>query len=59
MGPLGRRRAEARGRIRVLLAMEAHVEEDTAVSKKEVDRIEAAVRSGRKRDVVFPHPGAN
>jgi len=56
---LGRRRAEARGRIRVLLAMEAHVEEDTAVSKKEVDRIEAAVRSGRKRDVVFPHPGAN
>lgn len=55
--PGNRRRAEARGRIRVLLAMEAHVEEDTAVSKKDVDRIEAAVRSGRKRDVVFPHLG--
>jgi hypothetical protein len=41
----------------VLLAMEAHVEEDTAVSKKDVDRIEAAVRSGGKRDVVFPHFG--
>jgi hypothetical protein len=46
--PGNRRRAEARGRIRVLLAMEAHVEEGTAVSKKDVDRIEACAAAGRE-----------
>ncbi|MFX0578817.1 hypothetical protein [Nocardia nepalensis] len=51
-----RRRAghEARARIRTLLAMEAHVEPDTAVSSKDVDRVEAGVRGGDSREHVFP-----
>jgi hypothetical protein len=52
--PDRRRRAEARGKIRTLLAMEAHIAEDVAISEKDVDRVETAVRSGRARDEVFP-----
>lgn len=45
---------EARARIRTLLAMEAHVEPDTIVSNKDVDRVERGIRSGDSRKNVFP-----
>ncbi len=52
--PGRRARCEARARIRTLLAMEAHVEPDTRVSSKDVDRVEKGIRSGDPRDKVFP-----
>ena len=52
--PGRRARHEARARIRTLLAMEAHVEPETRVSSKDVDRVEKGVRSGDPRDKVFP-----
>lgn len=54
LAPGRRKRPDARARIRALLAMEAHVREDGLVSKKDVDRVERAVRAGGKRDQVFP-----
>jgi hypothetical protein len=45
---------EARARIRTLLAMEAHVEPDTIVSTKDVDRVERGIRGGSSREQVFP-----
>lgn len=51
----GRRAShEARARIRTLLAMEAHVEPETRVSGKDVDRVEKGIRNGDPRDKVFP-----
>lgn len=51
----GRRAShEARARIRTLLAMEAHVEPETRVSSKDVDRVEKGIRNGDPRDKVFP-----
>lgn len=52
--PGRRRRPDARARIRALLAMEAHVREDGRVSKKDVDRVEKAIKAGGQRDQVFP-----
>ncbi len=52
--PGRRARHEARARIRTLLAMEAHVAPEAHVSSKDVDRVEAAVRSGDPRAAVFP-----
>jgi hypothetical protein len=52
--PGRRARHEARARIRTLLAMEAHVAPDTKVSTKDVDRVESAIRSGDRRENVFP-----
>jgi hypothetical protein len=46
--------AEARARIRTLLAMEAHTEPETKVSDKDVSRVEKGIRAGKSRDVVFP-----
>ena len=54
LAPGKRKRTEARSRIRALLALEAHVREDGIVSKKDVDRVERAVRSGGTRQQVFP-----
>ncbi|MEV6207410.1 DUF3644 domain-containing protein [Kitasatospora sp. NPDC051914] len=48
---------EARARIRTLLAMEAHVEPDTRVSSKDVDRVEKGIRNGDARAAVFPKLG--
>lgn len=45
---------EARARIRTLLAMEAHVAPDVALSSRDVDRVEAAIRKGDARADVFP-----
>lgn len=52
--PGRRRRDEARGRIRTLLAMEAHVAEEVAVSERDIDRIERAIKSGEAWPQVFP-----
>lgn len=52
--PGRRARHEARARIRTLLAMEAHVEPETRVSSKDVDRVEKGIRSGDPRGKVFP-----
>ena len=46
--------AEARARIRTLLAMEAHSEPDTKVSDKDVTRVETGIREGKQRSQVFP-----
>lgn len=45
---------DARARIRTLLAMEAHVTQDTRVSTKDVDRVERGIRNGDVRGAVFP-----
>lgn len=52
--PGRRRRDEARGRIRTLLAMEAHVAEEVAVSEKDIDRIERAIKLEQAWPEVFP-----
>jgi hypothetical protein len=52
--PGKRRRDEARGRIRTLLAMESHVADGVDVSETDIDRIESAVRSGKDRADIFP-----
>jgi hypothetical protein len=52
--PGRRARHDARARIRTLLAMEAHVEPETRVSSKDVDRVEKGIRNGDPRDKVFP-----
>lgn len=52
--PGRRRRDEARGRIRMLLAMEAHVADEVAVSERDIDRIERAIRLGHAWPEVFP-----
>lgn len=52
--PGKRKRPDARARIRSLLAMEAHLAEGVVVSKRDVDRIEKAIKKGGKRRRVFP-----
>lgn len=52
--PGRRARHEARGRIRTLLALEAHAEPEAEVSVKDVDRVEKGIREGGSRDAVFP-----
>ena len=54
LAPGVRRRPDARAHIRSLLALEAHVVEGAIVSKRDVDRIERAVKQGRTRKQVFP-----
>lgn len=51
----GRRKGhEAHARIRTLLALEAHVEPETVVSTKDVERVARGIRSGDDRSTVFP-----
>ncbi|MCG6116654.1 MAG: hypothetical protein MEQ07_00410 [Aquimonas sp.] len=54
LAPGRRARDEARGRITALLAMEAHVSEGVAVSKRDLDRIEEAIKGDTPVDQVFP-----
>lgn len=54
LAPGRRARDEARGRITALLAMEAHVSEEVAVSKRDLDRIEEAIKVGTEMEQVFP-----
>jgi hypothetical protein len=55
--PGRRKRDEARGRIRTLLAMESHVAEGVEISEADIDRIEKAIRAGKPRSEVFPRLG--
>lgn len=52
--PNRRAGAEARARIRTLLAMEAHNEPETKVSDTDVNRVEKGIRAGKDREQVFP-----
>lgn len=52
--PGRRARGEARAKIRTLLALEAHVAEDTKVSDADVNRVEQGIKSGKTRQQVFP-----
>lgn len=54
LAPGRRARDEARGRIRALLAMEAHVVDEVDVSEKDIDRIEKAIKAGKNFGEVFP-----
>lgn len=54
LAPGRRARDEARGRITALLAMEAHVSEEVAVSKRDLDRIEEAIKNDTPVEQVFP-----
>lgn len=52
--PGRRARGEARAKIRTLLALEAHVAEDTKVSDSDVTRVEKGIKAGKTRQQVFP-----
>jgi len=52
--PGKRARASARARIRTLLVLEGHFDDAVAVSAKDVDRVEEAVKAGRSREESFP-----
>lgn len=54
LAPGRRARDEARGRITTLLSMEAHVSDEVAVSKRDLDRIEEAIKAGTQIEQVFP-----
>lgn len=54
LSPGKRQGPEARGRIRSLLAMEAHIADETIVSEKDVTRVQKAIKEGRDRRSVFP-----
>lgn len=52
--PKRRAGAEAAARVRALLAMEAHVEDDATVSNTDVRRVVKGIREGKSRGQVFP-----
>jgi hypothetical protein len=52
--PGRRAREDARAKIRTLLALEAHVAEDTKVSDSDVNRVEKGIKDGKTRQQVFP-----
>ena len=54
LAPKKRARDEARGRMRTLLAMEAHISESVSVSERDLDRIERAIKAGTPVEQVFP-----
>lgn len=56
--PGRRARDEARARIRTLLALEAHAQEDAKVSNTDVNRVEKGIREGKPRSTVFPQLGS-
>ena len=52
--PGRRQRDEARGLIRTLLAMEAHVVDEVEVNEADVNRVERAAREAQQWNVAFP-----
>lgn len=52
--PGRRARGDARAKIRTLLALEAHVAEETRVSDSDVNRVERGIKAGKTREQVFP-----
>lgn len=55
--PGKRRRAEARAKLRGLLALEGHISEEALVSERDVNRVERGVRDGKDVSAVFPRLG--
>jgi hypothetical protein len=55
--PKRRRRAEARAKIRGLLALEGHVSEEALVSERDVSRVERGIRDDKDIASVFPRLG--
>lgn len=56
--PGRRARAEAAARVRTLLAIEAQVDPEAAVSDSDVSRVMTGIRSGKARAAVFPNLGS-
>jgi hypothetical protein len=54
LAPGKRQRDEARGKIRSLLAVEAHAADEVEVLEKDVNRIEKAIKAGKSIAEVFP-----
>src|SRR5699024_5510315 len=54
LAPGRRARDEARGRITALLAMEAHASNEVAVSTRDLNRIEDAIKQDSPIESVFP-----
>lgn len=54
LSPGHRHGAEATARIRTLLALEGHVDEDAEVRQSDVVRVARAIRAGSVRSAVFP-----
>ena len=52
--PGKRVRDEARGRIRTLLAMEAHVADEVSVAERDITRVERAIKSSHPMSNIFP-----
>lgn len=53
--PGKRHGAEARGRIRTLVGLQAHAVEDLRVSERDVDRAERGIRGGTARQELLPN----
>jgi len=53
--PGRRHHDKARARIRALLAMEAHTDDNAKVSNSDVNRIERGVQAGKTRDELLPY----
>jgi len=54
LAPGRRAREDARARIRALLAMESHAVSEVAITERDIDRVERAIRKGQELDKVFP-----
>ena len=52
--PGKRQRDEARGLIRTMLALEAHVVDEIGINEADVNRVEKAAKSGQEWSVAFP-----
>lgn len=54
LAPGRRARDEAQGRIRTLLAMEAHVAEEVEISERDISRVAKALKGGKDWKEIFP-----
>jgi hypothetical protein len=54
LAPGRRQRDEARGRIRTLLSMEAHVADEVEISERDITRVENALKSNKEWGDVLP-----
>jgi hypothetical protein len=54
LAPGRRQRDEARGRIRTLLSMEAHVADEVEISERDITRVEKALKSDKNWGDVLP-----
>ena len=54
LAPGRRQRDEARGRIRTLLSMEAHVADEVEISERDISRVEKALKTDKNWATVLP-----